>query len=151
MRVSRRSIFSLLRIMAMVAGLVLLAPINPGRATDGRDFAGFYEVSNVTDLGDTVRVTLTVRVRNYSDADVSGATVTLQDSVDFAKDYGAYPESLSVANRESARLSGEFTLSREEYGRWQDGNAPTMRIDYQDADGNHLRRMIELVASPVGE
>jgi hypothetical protein len=71
MRVSRRSIFSLLRIMAMVAGLVLLAPINPGRATDGRDFAGFYEVSNVTDLGDTVRVTLTVRVRNYSDADVS--------------------------------------------------------------------------------
>ena len=148
---STRSILNLLRILALVAGLVLLAPINPGRATDGRDFAGFYALSNVADLGTDYRVTLTVRVFNYSDADVSGATVTLQDSFQTDADYGAYPGTISIPDRESVRLSADFTVPREEYDRWQSGDTPRLRMDYQNNSGNAVRRIIELAQGPAGD
>jgi hypothetical protein len=141
---------SVLLCVAVIFAFVLL-PFSPVRATDGRDFAGFYEVTNVTDLGDTVRLTLTVRVYNYSDADVSGATVTLQDPSLVGNDYGSYPGTVSIADRESARLSAEFTISRAEYDRWQEGATPSLRIDYTDSAGNAIRRMIELAQMPVGE
>jgi hypothetical protein len=41
---------------------------------DGRDLAGFYAVSNVTDLGEEVRVTLSVRVHNYGQGRTLRAT-----------------------------------------------------------------------------
>lgn len=151
MRSSTRSILSLPRILALVAGLVLLAPINPGQATDGRDFVGFYEVTNVADLGTDYRVTLTVRVFNYSDADVNNATVTLQDSAVATSDYGAYPSPVSIADRESIKLSADFTISREEYDRWQNGATPSLRTDYTDSAGNPVRRMIELSQGLVGK
>jgi hypothetical protein len=151
MRSSARSILSLLRILALVAGLVLLAPINPGQATDGRDFAGFYEVSNVADLGDTVRLTLTVRVYNYSDADVNNATVTLQDSAAATSDYGTYPSPVSIADRESIKLSADFTISREEYDRWQEGRAPFLWIAYQGGEGTIVRHNVELIRGFVDE
>ncbi len=151
MRSSARSILSLLRILALVAGLVLLAPINPGRATDGRDFAGFYAVSNVADLGTDYRVTLTVRVFNYSDADVSGATVTLQDSFLIDTDYGTFPGTISIPDRDSVRISANFTVSRAEYDSWQSGGTPRLRVDYQNNSGNAVRRTIELAEGLAGE
>lgn len=137
--------------LAVVVLLSTLALVPAGQATDGRDFAGFYEVSNVTDLGDTVRLTLTVRIFNYSDADLSGATITLQDSLQAATDYGSYPGSLSLADRESVRLTNEFTLPRTEYDRWQNGATPSLRIQHSDGAGNAVQRMIELAAGLAGE
>jgi len=151
MRSSTRSILNLLRILALVAGLVLLAPSNPGRATDGRDFAGFYALSNVADLGTDYRVTLAVRVFNYSDADVNDAIVTLQDSAVATSDYGAYPSPVSIADRESIQLSADFTISREEYDRWQEGRAPSLWIAYQGGEGTIVRHNVELIPGFVDE
>jgi len=40
--------------LALLGTLILaLMWVTPSRAVDGRDFAGFYEVKNVVDLGDT--------------------------------------------------------------------------------------------------
>lgn len=147
MRSSTRSILSLLRILALVAGLVLLAPINPGRATDGRDFAAFYKVTNPTDLGTDYRVTLTILVFNYSEADVYGASITLQEALPTGADYGAYPDTVAIPDRESVQLSSEFAISRGEYDRWQNGGTPSLRIDYLDSAGNSIRRSIEMTPS----
>ncbi len=136
------------------AGIVvclLLCAALTSLATDGRDFAGFYDVSNVTDLGDTVRVTLTVRVLNYSDADVSGATVTLQDSFLIDTDYGTFPGTISIPDRDSVRISANFTVSRAEYDSWQSGGTPRLRVDYQNNSGNAVRRTIELAEGLAGE
>jgi len=138
-------------VLVAVVLLCSLTLVPTGQATDGRDFAGFYEISNVTDLGGTVRVTLTVRVFNYSDADVTSATVTLQDSLQADTDYGSYPVPISIANRESARLSTDFTIPRTEYDRWQNGGTPPLRIQYSDSVGNTVQRMIELAAGLAGE
>ena len=138
-------------ILAVVVLMFALTLVPVGQATDGRDFAGFYEVSNVTDLGDTVRLTLAVRIFNYSDADVTNATVTLQDSLQADTDYGSYPGPTSIANCESARFSTDFTVPRAEYERWQNGGTPPLRIQYSDSVGSAVQRMIELAAGPARE
>jgi hypothetical protein len=130
--------------------LLLIAPQRV-RSTDGRDFTGSYEISNVTEQGDTVRLTLTVHVYNYSDADVAAATVTLQDLLVSATNYGSYPETVSIPDRQSVRLSAEFTVPYQEYDRWQRGATPSLRIEYTNVAENPVRRMIELGQGQMGE
>ena len=135
--------------MALFAGLLFTLMWVPlGRGADGRDFAGFYEVTNPLDLGNgTFQVTLAVRIFNYSDADVANATVILQDSGPSTQDYGYYPGSVSIADRESLKVSGDFNISADEYNRWQDSSMPSLRIEYQDINGNSVRRTIEVTPS----
>ena len=135
--------------LAILACLIVLAAM-VAPAKDGRDFAGFYAVNNVTDLGEEVRVTLTVRVYNYSDADVTGATITLEDSLLPDKTYGSFTL-VSIRDRESVRLSGDFTIPRREYDQWQEGDTPQLRIEFKDAAGNTVERLIELAPMPVEE
>src|SRR5436305_8020329 len=62
--------------LLILAG-VLLSASRPLMAADGRDFAGSYQLTDLVDQGDTIVATFTTRVFNYSDADVSDATVVL--------------------------------------------------------------------------
>ena len=64
------------RIPVALALCLALATVGYLGAKDGRDFAGFYDISDVTDLGEEVKLTLTVRVFNYSGTDVFGAKIT---------------------------------------------------------------------------
>lgn len=58
--------------LGVLAGFVALAAM-VAVAKDGRDFAGFYAVSNVTNLGEEVRVTLTVRVSDQAPSPLDDA------------------------------------------------------------------------------
>lgn len=151
---NRRSVLSLLRILGLLAGLVFLAPIHPGQATDGRDFAGFYEVTNATDLGNgQVEITFAVRVFNYADYDITSATVNLCDSSVPDVVYGTFP-SVSLAQGQNLRLQGTFNIPQNEYDSWQQteaGGGPNLWIEFTDAGGNPVKLRIELVSAPVGE
>ncbi len=132
--------------------IVALMWVSPGHAVDGRDFAGFYDVTNPIDLGNgTEQVTLAVQVFNYSGVDVSNATITLRDTVDLGTDFGSYTGPISILQDNAVVLSGNFNISQDEYARWQNGGAPSLRIDYQDASGNPVRRQVEQTAGPVGQ
>jgi hypothetical protein len=128
---------------------ILLLPLRaaPG---DGRDFAGFYGVSNVTDLGAEVRVTLTLRIHNYSSSDVADAAFTLEDSLLPDTSYGSITN-VPIAHRRSVGLSGDFTITRYEYDLWAYGAMPQLRITYTDASGSIVRRTIELAPMPPAE
>ena len=54
---------------------LLLAPVPPGHATDGRDFAVFFNYTGGSTAGDAVSVTFTMRVNNHSGADVTGVSL----------------------------------------------------------------------------
>jgi hypothetical protein len=149
---SRRARAARIVLGGLAAIALILLHVSPGRAADGRDFAGLFKVDNPTDAGDgQVQVTLTVQIFNYSGADVSNATVTLQDSINPGKDFGAYPGAASIFQEDPATLSHTFNISPDEYSRWQQGAMPIMRIDYQNAAGEPARRQIELAAGPIGE
>ena len=146
-----RAMLAILGVVSLVVAGLLFAPIPPGHATNGRDFAGFYAVTNPTDLGGQFRVTLALRVFNYSGADVTSATITLQDPLTPGpgKDYGAV-SAVSIGDGDSVTVSADFTIPGDEYDRWQNGGDPSMRIDYQYPSGNAVQRGIELSQLPGG-
>jgi len=133
--------------MALVAWLVATPH---GHAEDGRDFSGFYELSNITDLGDAVSVTLTLQVFNHGDADVYDVTLTVLTPAGPDSDIGTL-SSPFIGSSESVHLSGDLILPPEEYERWQRGIPPMPRIEFSNAAGNRGRNFVELAPVLLSE
>lgn len=134
------------------AGIVvclLLCAALTSLAEDGRDFAAMYEVSNANVGTDTVALTLTMRLFNYSRVDVADATVVLEDPSQPNGSFGSIT-GVAVRYRESVRLSADFVVSRVEYDAWQQGGQPKLHIDFTDANGNSITRTIEMAPLPLG-
>ena len=129
--------------LGLLVGVALFAA-SAAQAADGRDFAGFYELRNATDLGEEVSLTLSLRVFNYSDAIVHDATVTLEDPVLSEIAYASF-SIISLADKASVDLEGDVTIPQREYQSWQEGGTPSVRIEFTDPAGNPVRRMIELL------
>ncbi len=116
-------------------------------AVNGRDFAGFYRYRLTADLQDTKQVTLTLQLFNYSGADVSGATVRMEDLVIGASGSIA---GVSINTGGNATVSGTFVIPADEFARWQAGGSPRLTIEYTGEEGNRVLRQIELgPARPV--
>ena len=127
----------------LLSCVLILCP-TAALAEAGRDFAGFYDLTNITNLGTDYRVTLSLTVFNYRGSAVAGATITLEDSVEPGKTYGSFGSTISVGDRGSATLRGTFTVPAAEYRFWQIGSTPRVMIQFQDSAGRTVRRAIEL-------
>jgi hypothetical protein len=115
---------------------------------NGREFSGFYRISDASVSGETVSLTLTLRLFNHSGADVSNATVMLRDRIIPSQNYGTFA-SVKVPAGRAVQLSGTFQISQHEYQSWQQGRQPFLMIEYADAAGNKVRRPIEIARSPI--
>ncbi len=118
-------------------------------AVDGRDFAGFYELTNVVEDPHLVTFTFTERTFNYSGEDVAEATIILENSL-FLDEYAAFLD-VWIPDQGAIRLQGDLIIPREEYDFWQQGASPSLVVEFQDGDGNWRRQGIELVQMLVGE
>jgi hypothetical protein len=131
--------------------LVLAIAAVPAQAKNGRDFAGYYDLAQVTDLGEAFQVNFSVRLFNFGDADVDGASLTLIDPLRPKKGYGAF-QAVSVRQRERVRLNDLIvTVPKREYERWRQGAAPALQIEFTAADGQTVRRRVELSRRPLGQ
>jgi hypothetical protein len=112
-------------------------------AKDGRDFVGFYNLSNAREQGDLMRVTLNFQVHNYSDGDIKQAVITLRQhtGIDLV---GATKPIKLLRDHGSAKVSQRFTVSQIEYQQWLQGTQPTVFIVYKDAKGRQWERYIQL-------
>jgi hypothetical protein len=129
------------RMQTIFANSAANAPIN-----QSRDFAGFYKELSVTDLGASVRVSLKFKVFNYSGADVSGATVRMPNRIKINESHGSIAN-VSILDRQGVVLTGDFTVPRREHEQWRKGPPPFLLIEYRNAAGTDVRRMIELALS----
>jgi hypothetical protein len=138
----------------LLAGVLLLVtlvvPANVP-AEDVRDFAGFYKVGEITDLGDQVTLPLTVRIFNYSGAEVIGARIILEDSLVPGEDRGSFAATVDLPDRESAAASDTFTVPRHEYEQWQEGAHPWLRLEFTDAAGTKQRAAVALAPMLIDE
>jgi hypothetical protein len=128
-------------------------------AKGAREFAGFYRVVQATNLDDhNVEVRISLRVFNYSEADVQDATISLVSwrprAPGAAEAWEKEQPSLQgVTLRVNERqvvppLEGTFTVPAREYQQWLKGAGPHFVIDYQDASGKPQHRTIELMRRP---
>ena len=139
----RLSIATFLAVFLTSAGTPLLSKA-------GRDFTGHYEVSDVNDLGLDVAFTLSVRIFNLSENDVNGATITLEDSVLVGNAYTTFP-TMAIPAGSNVSLTGTITIPHSEYDLWQAGGTPRMDIEFRNAQGETIHRLIEMSPKPVGE
>jgi len=138
--ICKRAVFGLSLIL-----LTALATL----AKDGRDFAGYYSLTNATEQNNEVKLTLTVQIFNYSDADIKQASVVLHHSGPGMIVEGSFPPMKVFRNQTDVRLSQEFTVSREEYRRWQNGMVPNFVVHFMGANGIEQNRSIQLSRRPM--
>lgn len=132
----------------LVLSLVLLTVLAT-LAKDGRDFSGYYSFTNVTEQNNEVKLTLTVQIFNYSDADIKQASLVLRHSGPGMIPDGAFPPVKVFRNQTDVRLSREFTVSREDYRRWESGMVPVLMVHFMGANGIEQNRSIQLSRRPM--
>jgi hypothetical protein len=130
-------------------GLFLLTAIT-ATARDGRDFAGIYSLTNVQQSGDTVHLTLHLRLSNNSDADIKGAIVTLMQDSPLVALRGSFPTVQLWRKNQAVKLSGQFTISKREYEDWSRApGQPNIVILYQDASGRTWQKGAQMHPRPT--
>lgn len=144
--------------------LSLLISLNLGAfAKDGRDFVGFYAVSNVRPLGDSpdtslgadtttrVKLTLTIRLFNYGDqGDIQQPVIELLGSEISPVVAGQFNSVKSLPSRHSAIVAGQFTVTRAEYQSWgQHGATPIVMVQYRGESGRIFTQKVQLIPRPM--
>ncbi len=117
-------------------------------AENGRDFAGFYDVAGVTYDGETVSLTFSAEIFNYSGSDVASATIYLTDSMGIQDCASALD--IRIDYRRSTKISGAITIPKEEYELWLQGIMPSLFVEYQHGNGESVHRPVELSFLPGG-
>jgi hypothetical protein len=132
-------------------------------AKNGRDFAGYYAISNVHDLGDPqdnsaptdksalVEMTLTVEILNYSDlGDLKDPVLELLPSELSPHVEGGFKTVKLLPGRRPVVVSGEFAVSRAAYQSWgRHGAGPDVVVLYRDESGQTLTQKVQLVPRPM--
>jgi len=117
-------------------------------AQDGREFAGYFSVGDVTHDGDFVHLTLNLQVFNYSSADIRQAVIKVHESGPGLAVHGSFRPIKLLSNKRDIKLRQQLTVPRHEYERWEMGIKPSLFMVYQDAAGHHWERSIELARRP---
>jgi hypothetical protein len=143
--------------MAVAACLAALLAAR-GLAKGVREFAGFYRIVQAANQDGKVEVRISLRVFNYSEADVQDATISLTSSLPHPPGAAEawekeQPSFQGVTLRVNERqvvppLEATFVVPAREYERWLKGVGPRFVIDYQDASGKPQHRVIELMRRP---
>jgi len=115
---------------------------------DGRDFAGSYRLLSAVSRGASVNVTISVKLMNYGESEVSGARLVLKENNSQSSSLGAFSSTVSLAKRGQTELRGSFEVPREQYDLWQKGATPSFVVSYKDASGRPVERRVELVRMP---
>ena len=117
-------------------------------AKDGRDFAGFYALGNVSEQGDKVEFTMTVQVFNYSDlGDIKAPVIALLEGGSHAK-LGEFKAVKTMPAKHDVVVSGKFTVSKMEFQSWSKHGSPQVVVIYEDS-GRTLRQHVQLSRRPM--
>ncbi|HUJ41262.1 MAG TPA: hypothetical protein VLW54_12010 [Candidatus Acidoferrales bacterium] len=129
---------------ALPSVLLVLSLALPSHAA-GNEVTGFYRVTQVTDLGKQVRVTLHIRLANNTRQDLSITRVGIHPSAaPVAAPRDMQSSWAYLEQRQSAGMDQVFVVSRAEYTRWTHGGHPALRVEFQPAGGATQVRTIPL-------
>ncbi|GEM_PF-4066419 len=137
-----------LLIWARLAATLFFAVGAASAAGPGRDFTGFYSLSNVVELGSQVRLAISLDIVNRSGADVKNAALWM-DSPHSGKSAKTF-SGISLPPRKPVHLEDQLTIGSQEYRRWLHGSLPSFWIAYKNGKGQQKQHKIELVPQHAG-
>ena len=140
-----KTLFFSLSLLVCVSLMICVLAV-PASAKNGRDFAGFYSVSNVVEQGDQMVITLRVQVFNNSDADVKQAVLTLRQNPGRA--LGTFPSVQLWRNRGEVRLTQQFVVPKHEFENWHKGTQPALMVVTHEENGQRHDRYVQLSMRP---
>lgn|ERR1700688_3134605 len=119
-------------------------------ANNGRDFSGYFDVSDMQTQGDLVQVTLHLQLFNHGNEDVKSVVVTLVDSSPSMILRGSFAPVKVWKHQQRINLNQEFFVSQREYGEWMAApGQPNLVIIFQDAKGNTWQRGAQISRRPL--
>ena len=125
-------------VACLVFGLGSLAA-----AKDARQFIGHYQITNVSEHGNSVHLTMRLQVLNYSGHDIRQGAVALYTSDLMSRPIGGFMPIKLFRSTGSVDITQQFTVSLQEYQRWQEGGVrPGLFFLYKNASGNTLKSSI---------
>jgi len=122
------------------------------RADNGRDFIGAYSVRMIGAPGSgTSRIQLNLRLQNVSGGAINNAVVEV-DALPPAPAAQSFRSAISLADRATLTITGQFTVATQEALRWSAGREPSPRIVViaTDAGGTARRYAVELIGASDG-
>ena len=136
---------------ALVALALLLGP--PSTHAQRRDFAASYQLTNIEEAGSSVSLTITLKLFNYSGAEIrNGAVVLCDSSGDLQpnrKAIDAFDLIESLPAYRATTLRHRFTVPSSEYARWKQGGEPELVFLKPDSEGNAHEVHIDLRREPA--
>src|ERR1700692_925829 len=119
-------------------------------ANNGREFSGYFDLSNMQTQGDLVRVTLHLQLFNHGNQDVKSVLVTLVDPSPSMVLRGSFAPVKVWTHQQRINLSQEFFVSQREYAEWMAApGQPNLVILFQDAKGNTWQRGAQISRRPL--
>ena len=143
----RLTSFSRAGILALFALPVLFTV--PAGAKDGRDFAGHYNLTNISEKDGQVELTLTLQLFNYSGADLKQAVVTIHAPHAVPGVLASFAPIKLWRSGSAVVVSQQLTIPRAEFERWSTRIQPPVFIGYSDEDGHAFERSAQLSRSPL--
>jgi hypothetical protein len=138
---------SLGRVTSLLCGcLVLLAAlgIHSPQGVAGQTMAGTYKVTDTTDLGMQVRVTMQIRLMNAGEDKLFVTEVRLRGFPRPARNEGN-PAGVILEPHGSSEFTQEFTIEKQEYELWNKGARPRLGLKVRAAGGAEITMTIALM------
>ena len=138
-----------MRASAVGAALSILVGL-VATANNGRDFSGYFDVSDVQKQGELVQVTLHLQLFNHGNEDEKSVLVTLLDTSPSMTMRGSFAPVKVWKHQQRINLSQQFSVSQREYAEWMASpGQPNIVILFQDAKGNTWQRGAQISRRPL--
>jgi hypothetical protein len=125
----------------------LLVP--QAHAAKGRDFAGFYTLTDAAQSGQDYTITFTALVFNYYGADLSDVTLVLRDSPGIGAVRSSFPH-INITSNSSVHLSTKISIPAPMYAHWQHGGRPELLVEFTSTNGEKQLEHVELMPDHGG-
>ena len=118
--------------------------VGTASAKGGREFAASYQFADITEDHDLIHLTITLILRNNSDASIRNGSVVLLSSEANPSLLGSFALMKIVQNQQLVTLSQSFSIPKSEYQLWEQGRDPAFRFVVEDPNGVLRTREIDL-------
>ena len=118
--------------------------------SNGREFSGYFDLSDVQQQGDLVQVTLHLKLFNHGEADAHSVIVALIDSSPTMTVRGNFQPVKVWKSGQFIEMSQQFSVTQREFNEWMTTPIqPNLLVFFQDATGRTLQRGIQVSRRPL--